>query len=134
MHLKRALKRAFKACITGTSIAYLRRELIDLCLQLQTVEVVVGNKEGEEDSESDDDDVQITIGEIKTESVFNRQPSYQRLQVPPLLGEQSVFTQDYKEKKEDYRIARNFCGPKILRIAVKRPTADNISANYTFNC
>ncbi len=30
-----------------------------------------------------------------------------------------------------YRIARNFCGPKILRIAVKRP---NISANYTFNC
>ncbi len=34
----------------------------------------------------------------------------------------------------EYRIARNFCGPKILRIAVKRPLADNISANYTFNC
>ncbi len=24
-----------------------------------------------------------------------------------------------------YRIARNFCGPKILQIAVKRPSADN---------
>ncbi len=30
-----------------------------------------------------------------------------------------------------YRIARNFCGTKILRIAVKKPSADNISA---FNC
>ena len=29
----------------------------------------------------------------------------------------------------EYRIARNFCGPKILRIAVKRYSADNISAN-----
>ncbi len=28
-----------------------------------------------------------------------------------------------------YRIARNFCGPKILRIAVNKPSADNISAN-----
>ncbi len=36
--------------------------------------------------------------------------------------------------ESSYRIARNFCGPKILRIAVKRSTADNISANYTFNC
>ncbi len=27
----------------------------------------------------------------------------------------------------DYRIARNFCGPKILRIAVKKPSADNIN-------
>ncbi len=26
-----------------------------------------------------------------------------------------------------YRIARNFCGPKILQIAVKRPSADTIS-------
>ncbi len=29
----------------------------------------------------------------------------------------------------EYRIARNFCGTKILRIAVKTPSADNISAN-----
>ncbi len=27
-----------------------------------------------------------------------------------------------------YRIAKNFCGLKILRIAVRRPSADNISA------
>ncbi len=31
-------------------------------------------------------------------------------------------------------LARNFCGPRILRIAVRRPSADNISANWTFNC
>ncbi len=29
----------------------------------------------------------------------------------------------------NYRIARNFYGPKILRIAVRRPSADNIFAN-----
>ncbi len=47
------------------------------------MEEIGGIKEQqEEDSESDDDDVQIMIGEIKTENVFNRQPSYQRLQLP----------------------------------------------------
>ena len=34
---------------------------------------------------------------------------------------------------EDYRIAKNFCGPKFLRIAERSPFADNIFANCNQN-